>query len=78
MTRTAILVSGTDRSLKNLLDLEQAGELPIQTALVISSKPDVKALEYAQAREVPTVVCDARALTETLDTAQIDLVVMAG
>ena len=78
MTRTAILVSGTGRSLKNLLDLEQAGALPTETALVISSRPDVKALDHARARDIPSAVCKADALTDTLDAAEIDLVVMAG
>ncbi|NRA95586.1 MAG: phosphoribosylglycinamide formyltransferase [Planctomycetes bacterium] len=78
MTRTAILVSGTGRSLQNLLELERAGSLPTETVLVVSSKAGVRALEHASAFDIASQVCEADALTDALDAARVDLVVMAG
>lgn len=76
--RTAVLASGTGRSLLNLLERERAGGLPTETALVIGSKPGIKALEYAEQFDVPHQVVEPGAITAALDEADIDLVVMAG
>ncbi len=78
MTRSAILVSGTGRSLQNLLELERAGSLPTETVLVVSSKAGVRALEHASAFGIASEVCTVDALTAALDAAKVDLVVMAG
>lgn len=78
MTRTAVLVSGSGRSLLNLLELERDGKLPTKTVLVISSKGGVKALDHAAAFDVPTEVLKPDSITAALDAARVDLVVMAG
>ena len=76
--RTATLVSGSGRTLKNLLDLEAQGRLPITSVLVIASKPGIKAIEHARDAKVPVQVLKAKEVTAALDQAQPDLVVMAG
>lgn len=76
--RTAVLVSGSGRSLRNLLERERAGSLDTEIALVVSSRSGVGALKHAAAFEVPTRVLPTRNVTEALDDAGIELVVMAG
>lgn len=74
----AVLVSGSGRSLRNLLELERAGKLPVRTVLVISSKAGVAALDHAAAFGVPAKVLPAAEITAALDAVRPDLVVMAG
>ena len=76
--RTAVLASGTGRSLLNLLEQERAGALPTETALVIGSKPGIKALDHAARFDVSHEVLGPSAITAALDDAGIELVVMAG
>ncbi len=78
MLRQAVLVSGSGRSLRNLLELERRGELPARTVLVISSKAGAGALEHAAAFNVPVQVLPVSGVTAALDEAAPDLVVMAG
>ncbi|MBR6742478.1 MAG: phosphoribosylglycinamide formyltransferase [Clostridia bacterium] len=87
--RIAVLVSGGGTNLQALIDAEHRGELGNgEIALVLSSKPDVFALERAKNNGISSVVVArkdysdiaeySRALTETLTNANIDLVVLAG
>ena len=85
--RVAVLLSGSGRTLQNLLDLSTAGELPIEVKLVISSRGDALGLERAHAAGVPTCVISRRdtppeafnqAITDALVQANVDLVCMAG
>ncbi len=86
--RVAVLVSGGGTNLQALLDASARGELPrAEFALVVSSVPGAYALERAEKAGVPTVVIERRGkkretftrlLCETLQEAQIDLVVFAG
>ncbi|MBE6641260.1 MAG: phosphoribosylglycinamide formyltransferase [Ruminococcaceae bacterium] len=87
--KIAVLVSGGGTNLQALIDAQNRGELGNgEIALVLSSKPDVYALERARNNGIPSVVVArkeyadiadySRVLTETLVNAGIDLVVLAG
>mgnify|MGYP002515395865 CR=1 FL=1 len=87
--RIAVLVSGGGTNLQALIDAQKRGELGNgEIALVLSSKPDVYALERAANNGIPSVVLSrkeyadiaaySRALTDTLVAENIDLVVLAG
>lgn len=82
--RIGVLVSGSGTNLQALID---AGT-PI--ALVLSDRPDVKALERARAAGIPTAVVDrseylperreafTEAVVDALRAAEVGLVAMAG
>lgn len=87
--RAAVLVSGGGTNLQAILDAARTGIIPhAEIALVISSKPGVRALERADAAGVPSVVVDRKgyetgekfdaALLRQLKKHQIDMVVLAG
>ena len=87
--RIGVLVSGGGTNLQALIDAEKAGGLGGgKITLVISSKPDVYALERAKnngiealtlARKDYESVSDySMALADRLEAAEIDLVVLAG
>jgi len=86
--RVAVLVSGGGSNLAALIDAHRRGELSgAQFAVVISSRPDVYALERAQSADIPTAVISRKEhsaesfdaqLLEQLDGAKADLVVLAG
>ena len=88
-TRIAVLVSGGGTNLQALIDAQMRGELGGgEIALVLASKPGVYALERAANAGIPGMVlarkeyadADAytKALVETLQAAEIELVVLAG
>ena len=87
--RIAVLVSGGGTNLQALIDAQKRGELGNgEIALVLSSKPEVYALQRAADNGIPSVVLArkeyadiaaySRALTDTLVAENIDLVVLAG
>ncbi len=86
--KIAVLVSGGGTNLQALIDAEKRGELGGKIALVLSSKPDVFALERAKSNGIPTLVLArgeystvtdySRALADALVAEGIDLVVLAG
>lgn len=87
--KIAVLVSGGGTNLQALIDAQNRGELGNgEIALVLSSKPEVYALERARNNGIPSVVVArkeyadiaeySKVLTETLVNAGIDLVVLAG
>ena len=89
MLRTVVLVSGGGTNLQAILDAQGRGELVNgRIAAVISSNPSAYALERARAAGVPSYVVPRRdypssqamtvALTKTLQSLGIDLVVLAG
>ena len=89
MKRVAILVSGGGTNLQALLESEARGENPNgKIVLVVASKPGVYALERAANFGVESAVvarkeyADSeafdRALLDTLQSHQIDVVVLAG
>jgi phosphoribosylglycinamide formyltransferase-1 len=86
--RLAVLLSGTGRTLQNLLDRCADGRLPARVVLVISNKPDALGLTRAERAGVPTAVvsrkqfADREAFSATVfdhcRRAGADLVCMAG
>ena len=89
MKRVAVLVSGGGTNLQALLESEARGENPGgKIVLVVASKPGVYALERASNFGVEGVVVARKeyadsnafdtALLDTLQSHQIDVVVLAG
>jgi len=89
MTRTAVLVSGGGANLQSILDLCYFKEIPeLHLAAVISSAPNVYALERARNAGVPTYIVErgmfpnnasfCNALFNKLRDLDIELVVCAG
>ena len=87
--KVAVLLSGGGRTLQNFIDLQRAGELPIEIPLVIGSKPDLYGLERAKTARIPDVhVAERKSFTSTAefsrrifelcDQHQIGLVALAG
>jgi phosphoribosylglycinamide formyltransferase 1 len=54
--KLAVLISGSGRTLKNLIDLAAEGELPIDIRLVISSSAHAGGLKFATEVAIPTRV----------------------
>ena len=89
MLKIAVLVSGGGTNLQALIDAEKRGEIGSgKISLVVSSKPDVYALQRAEQNGIPSKVlsrkeyssaCDySKALADLLVEEKIDLVVLAG
>lgn len=89
MLNVAVLVSGGGTNLQAILDNVEKGIITnTKISLVISNKPGAYALERAAKKNIPTAVLvpkdyDSRedfgeALIDTLQKAEIDLVVLAG
>ena len=86
-SRITVLVSGGGSNLQALIDARARNELGDEIVKVISSRPEVYALERAAAVGIPTAVVTRKgktpkefdaALLHELAQAQTDLVVMAG
>lgn len=89
MLKIAVLVSGGGTNLQAIIDAIAAGTLTnTQISLVISNNHNAYALERAKNAGIPSM-CIApkeyetreafhRALTETLETSGVDLIVLAG
>ncbi len=89
ITKIAVLVSGGGTNLQALIDAEKRGELGNgKITLVLSSKPDVYALQRAADNGIASKVLSrkdfedisaySRALADALTEAEADLVVLAG
>lgn len=87
--RIAVLVSGGGTNLQSLINAQERGEFgESRIELVLSSKENVYALERAKNHAIPSTVLNRKAyadiaaysaaLAETLEKAEIDLVVLAG
>jgi phosphoribosylglycinamide formyltransferase-1 len=59
--RLVVLISGGGTTLRNLIEKIAAGQLDAQIALVISSNPEARGLEFARAAGIPTQVVERRA-----------------
>ena len=83
--RLGCLVSGGGRSVMNLHDLIERGELPASIDLVLATRPGVAAIDRARARGLrvteiapePRATLDDR-VDEALRAAGVELVVLAG
>ena len=89
MLKIAVLVSGGGTNLQALIDAEKRGEIGNgKISLVLSSKPDVYALQRAEQNGIPSKVLSrkdypsisdySKALADVLVSESIDLVVLAG
>jgi len=86
--RMAVLISGTGRSLSNMIDRIKEGELDCDIRLVISSTPDAKGLRFAEMAGIPMAVLErkdfpsqedySRAIFGRVRSAGAELVVLAG
>ena len=86
--RVCVLLSGSGRSLQNLIDYQTQGRLDVELVGVVSSRAQAGGLDIAAAADIPSeVVCrrdfDSVADFSTANTLAIksfnpDLVVMAG
>ena len=83
----AVLISGGGTTLRNLIDKERAGELPVEFRLVISSNPQARGLTFAAEANIPSLVVEkkgktdddfSRAIFAPIRTAGAELVVMGG
>lgn len=88
MLPIAVLISGTGRSLQNLIERQAAGQLPIEIRLVVSSRPDAAGLSFAKKASLRHVTVDRRAhdnaelfsqaVFHACREQQVELVVLAG
>jgi len=85
--RLAVLISGSGRTLANLLERSAAGSLAATADLVLANRDLIGGLEIAAAAGVPTVVLPragqpladwSNAVFDRIRDAGVDLVVMAG
>lgn len=87
-TRLAVLLSGSGRTLQNIIEHIQSGKLDAEIVLVISSKKGAYGLKRAQMHGLPTVTVPrkgfandeefSKAITSQLDRVQPELILMAG
>ena len=84
----AVLISGGGTTLRNLIEKIEAGTLPVEICLVISSSPAARGLEFARQASIPTLVVErnksatdddfSRAIFEPCRQAGAKHVVMGG
>ena len=68
--RLAVLVSGGGRSLVNLCERIEAGELDCQVALVLSDRENIRALEHAAKRGIDCAVVKRKGFEDTESFSQ--------
>ncbi|MBI5725270.1 MAG: phosphoribosylglycinamide formyltransferase [Planctomycetes bacterium] len=90
LLRLGVLISGGGRTLMNLLDESKAGRLPAEVRVVIASRPcagldkakaaglECHLVEYRKFKEAGDQAGYSARITELLDKAGAELVVMAG
>ncbi len=84
----AVLLSGSGRTLKNILEHIEQGKLDARVVTVVSSKPNVRGLEIAREAGIDAVCIPrkehpdeeeySRLINEHLAKYDIDLIVLAG
>ena len=85
-SRVAVLISGRGSNMAALVYAARADDCPYEVALVSGDNPDAHGLEVARAEGVPVLPLDAKALgaaywqrlQEALESADIDLIALAG
>lgn len=75
--KIGVLIGGTGRTLKNLIDLSKDGRLDATIECVVAHKP-VSGLEYAVESNIPNACGDGLNIFEYLDFYNVDLAVMGG
>ena len=86
--RLAVLLSGTGRTLQNLIDKIKQGSLDARIEVVIGSRADAFGLQRAKKHGIPAVVVERKRyrraeefdneITAQLDKYVVDLMIMAG
>jgi formyltetrahydrofolate-dependent phosphoribosylglycinamide formyltransferase len=86
--RLAVLISGAGRTLQNLVNVIDAGELDARIVSVVSSRPSVAGLDVAARAGIPSTVVSRSSFTsleafsqatlEAVDMYDPDLGIMAG
>lgn len=86
--KIAVLISGRGSNLGAIHRATLTTDFPAEIGLVISNRPSVEGITYAQNNNIPFQVIDHKsyesaeiheaALTEALQTAKIDLICLAG
>ncbi len=86
--RVAVLLSGSGRTLANIIKLNADGELSARVVTVISSRSTVKGVQIARDANLPCEVIRTKdhpdvdefgaAIADVLDATKVDLVVQAG
>lgn len=84
----AVLISGTGRTLKNLIDQAEAGKLDVDIRLVVSSSDRVKGLQFAEQNNIPIAIVKSSEFQTTQEfsdavfdacrAAKVQYVAMAG
>lgn len=87
-TTAAILISGSGTNLQAFIDAVDAGDLPLDIAVVLSNKPNAAGLDRARMAGIATECVDHRnftsreqfdtALVQTLDPYEPQLIILAG
>ena len=86
MTKLAVLCSGRGTDLQSIIDAIKAGTLQAEISIVITDKPNVKALERAELAGIKNICVDRKKFDNRTDfeteilknLAEIDLVILAG
>ncbi|MBQ7705457.1 MAG: phosphoribosylglycinamide formyltransferase [Selenomonadaceae bacterium] len=86
MIKLAVLCSGRGTDLQSIIDAINAGTLQAEISIVITDKPNVKALERAEIAGIKNICIDRKLFDNRADfeaellknLAEIDLVVLAG
>ncbi len=86
--RLGVLISGGGTTLLNFLEAMHRGELAAEVPVVIASRGDCRGVERSRSRDLrcevierrafPDVASFSKAIFDTLRTAQVDLVTLAG
>jgi phosphoribosylglycinamide formyltransferase 1 len=86
--RIAVLISGGGTTLRNLIEKLDAGQLPVEIALVVSSSPTAGGLRFARDAGIPIAAIDRKSFANQDDFSReifdrcrqshADLVVMGG
>jgi len=86
--KLAVLISGTGRTLKNMIDRIKTGTLDAEIKLVVSSSSSARGLQYAEEEVIPIEILErpdfksqgefCTAIFEACRQANVDYVAMAG
>ena len=86
--KIGVLISGRGSNFRAIHRATLANDFPAEIALLISNRPSVEGISYAQDNDIPFQVIDhtayssaedhEEALTEALQNARVDLVCLAG
>ncbi len=67
----AVLISGTGRTLKNLIDRVEAGELDVDIRLVVSSSERAKGLQFAEQNNIPIAIVKSSEFQTTQEFSDV-------